>query len=309
MIIRKYLDQDRLDIQRLGELFTLTPYVVDQKFQTLSNISIPLLVVTQFQNSNIQIYVAVEQNKIIAFISFIIENEFSYYTAYRCASILFLAVDSKYQKQGIGSCMLDYVFKECRKQRISIVRVGTDHSNTALSLYQKKEFRTILIWNICRIYRDEILLPNDKIPLKTNHLNFDHYPMEAILKRPVPWFYEPLLSNEGVHRFLIKKVRDQLYQENIKWVSSPNRGLSLLIKQDHFREQYYGIKGTLWILNDLYGNDGKKLSEFLKTVITYLPDMVMAEYWVPNQDKITQTILHNAGMKIVYQGISLVKQL
>ncbi|MGL5955364.1 MAG: GNAT family N-acetyltransferase, partial [Brevinema sp.] len=285
------------------------PYVVDRKFQSLSGISIPLLVVTQFQNNNIQIYVAVEQEKIIAFVSFIVEKEFSYYTAYRCAAILFLAVDPSYQNQGVGSRMLEYVFKECRKQRVSIIRVGTDDNNPALSLYQKKDFRTVLTWNIYRIYRDEILFLYDNIPLQTEHLNFDHYPIESLLKRPIPWFYEPLLSVEGVHRFLIKKVREQLYQDNVTWITSLETRLSLLIKRDHFREQYYGIKGSLWMLNDLFGSDEIIVSEFLKTVIAYLPDMVMAEYWVCSQDQKMQTILLNVGMKAVYQGISLVKEL
>ena len=316
LTIRSTNKTDEKAVLALGENFELTPYMVDKKFRNLTNVKVPLLISTHFSNSKIKVFVACIDSKVVGFISFIIERELSTYISKTdlCASILFLSVDKDYQKQGIGIELLKHCFQKLREEEISIVRVGTDFgNNNALSLYQKMGFNIVLNWNIYRIYKDEKKEINQELNFEKTDLPLKNFPVDVLLKRAVPWFYEPKISHNMVHRFLIGKLMQQIQKDNIQWIKRKvgNSTLSLTIKRDKSREKYYKIKGSLWTINDLYESErrGIYLPEFIKTTIHSLPNFAMAECWVCDHDKETQKILKDAGMKLIYGGISLRREL
>ncbi len=244
MIIRKYTPADKDSILRLSGLLRLTPYVVDAKFCRHSSTVVPLLVCRQFDNPKISVYTAVNSDGgVIGFISFIVESEFSAYVHCRCASILFLAVDEQYQRQGVGGALLDYVFGVLRHLRVSVVRVGTDEGNSAFTLYTKKNFRQILTWDIYRIYDKS---GGRALAARTDIKN---YPCNLLLKRPAAWLYTDILSIEGVHKFLIKQTIKQLKNNQSLWLSDGVN--SLLLAQDKARQEHYNTPGTLWTFSDM----------------------------------------------------------
>jgi len=316
LIIRNANKTDELAVLALGENFELTPYMVDKKFRNLTDVKVPLLVSTHFSNSKIKIFVACISNKVVGFISFIIERELSTYiskTDELYVSILFLSVDKEYRKQGIATELLKHCFQKWKQEDITIVRVGTDYGNTnALSLYQKLGFNIVLNWNIYRIYKDEKKI-NQQLNFENIDLSLKNFPVDTLLKRAVPWFYEPKISHNMVHRFLIEKLMQQIQKDNIQWIKRKvgNSILSLTIKRDKAREKHYNIKESLWTINDLYESEqrGQYLPDFIKTTIHSLPDFAMAECWVCVHDYETQKILLDTGMKLVYGGISLRREL
>lgn len=309
LTIREALSRDSYSIQQLSKNLTLTPYTVDPKFKSISNNSIPLLANQQCSNKNIKIFVAEKNNKIIGYISLIIEKEFSYFIAQRCASILFLVVDTSFQNQGVGGLLLDHAIQYCQQQRSTIIRVGTDEHNHALHLYQKKGFNQVLVWDIHRIYRHELNKNIQKIPLYKMDSNIEKFPMNAILKRPLVWLYYPPISVEGVHKFLIKQFINKFNQKEISWWTTSSQESSVIIKRDKLREKYYGIAGTLWVFNDLYYQDKLQAEIFLKNLVFQLPQLFMAEYWVCRHDKETKQLLENVGFQKVYSGYSLILKL
>lgn len=316
LTIRKANKTDELAVLVLGENFELTPYIVDKKFRNLADVKVPLLVSTHFSNSKIKVFVACINNKVVGFISFIIERELSTYISKTAlyASILFLSVNKEYRKQGIATELLKYCFQKCKEEEVSIVRVGTDYGNSdALSLYQKLGFNIVLNWSIYRIYKDEKKEITQQLNFEKIDISLKKFPIDILLKRAVPWFYEPKISQNMVHRFLIEKLMQQIQKNNIQWIKRKvgSTILSLTINRDRAREKHYNIKGSLWTINDLYESEerGKYLPEFIKTTIHSLPNFAMAECWVCTHDHETQKILLDAGMKLVYGGISLRKEL
>ena len=317
LIIKRANKSDEEAILALGENFELTPYRIDKKFGNLTDVKVPLLVKAQFSNPKIQILVAYINKKVVGFISFIIEKELTAYiseTGDSYASILFLSVDKEYRKQGIGTELLKKCFQKLKEEEIAIVRVGTDFGNdNALALYQKMGFNVVLNWNIYRIYKDEKQEITQELNFKNSDLPLQEFPIDILLKRAVPWFYEPKISQDLLHKFLVEKLIEQILKDNIQWIKRKvdNSTLSLTIKRDKTREKYYKIKGSLWTINDLYESEqrGQYLPEFIKTTIHSLPNFAMAECWVCSQDKETQKILLDAGMKLVYGGISLRREL
>ncbi|MDK2818631.1 MAG: GNAT family N-acetyltransferase [Spirochaetota bacterium] len=315
--IRNANQTDESAILALGNNFELTPYMIDKKFRNLTDVKVPLLVNTQFSNSKIKILVACINHKVVGFISFIVEKELSNYistTEEQYISILFLSVDEKYRKQGIATRLLKYCFEKWREQDITIVRVGTDCGNTnALSLYQKQGFNTILNWNIYRIYKDDNKPFSQLLNFEQVDLHLKNFPINILLKRAIPWFYDPKISHNRLHRFLIEKIMLQIQNNDLQWIKRKvnNSILSLTIKRDKAREEYYKIKGSLWTINDLFEseNRGQFLPEFINTTIRSLPNFAMVESWVCAHDYETQKILLKTGMKFVYGGISLRREL
>ena len=317
IIIKRANKSDEKAILELGENFELTPYRIDEKFGNLTDVKIPLLVSTLFFNPKIEILVAYINKKVVGFISFIIEKELATYiseTGDSYASILFLSVDKEYRKQGIGTELLKHCFQKLKGEEIFIVRVGTDFGNdNALSLYQKMGFNIVLNWSIYRIYKDEKQEITQQLNFENSTLSLNEFPINILLKRAVPWFYESKISQDLLHKFLVEKLMEQILKDNIQWIKRKvgNSTLSLTIKRDKAREKYYKIKGSLWTINDLYESErrGIYLPEFIKTTIHSLPNFAMAECWVCDHDKETQKILLDAGMKLVYGGISLRREL
>ena len=317
LIIKRANKADEKAILALGENFELTPYRVDKKFRDLTDVKVPLLVSTQFSNPKIQILVAYINTKVVGFISFIIERELAIYISEKdelYASILFLSVDKKCRKQGIATELLKYCFQQCKEDDVSIVRVGTDYGNTnALSLYQKLGFNVVLNWSIYRIHKDEKKECTQELKFESCNLSLKEFPTDILLKRAVPWFYEPKIEHDLLHQFLFDKLKQQIQKDNIQWIKRKvgDSRLSLTIKRDKAREKYYKIKGSVWTINDLYESEqrGQYLPEFIKTTINSLPNFAMAECWVCVDDNETQKILKDAGMKLVYGGISLRREL
>ncbi len=312
MQIRAYTTDDHPAILSLGLLFIFTPYVIDKKFRTYTKLTIPLLVAQQTLNPKIKIYVAVNKNnQVVGFISYIIEEEFSKCVSSKCASLLFLAVGKDYQRQGVATQLLNHIEEECRQQKVHTLRVGTDEGNNAIHFYKKHGFNTTLLWEIFRVYKDELYSPMRTVQIhQQQDTDHDVYPWNVLLKRPLPWFYDDDFTKEDVHRFLITKTRNQLVKKSGSWLTATkdNRCVSVLVNRDVAREKYYEVPGTLWMLNDIFGYQGL-CADFLNTILMSLPNFLMAEYWLCEDDAETKKILTDIGMKRVYGGVSLVKKL
>lgn len=66
------------------------------------------------------------------------------YKTFEEGDITNIAVSDKYRRQGIGSKLIDAVFYECKKQKISNIMLEVRKSNAmAIRLYEKKGFKCI----------------------------------------------------------------------------------------------------------------------------------------------------------------------
>ena len=315
MLIRRYEDKDKPSILNLGQNFELTPYVVDKKFRNLTSCRIPLLVDRQLANPQIVTLVACEGDKVIAFLSYMVERDLSEYHQKKinssplCASILFVTVDKEFRGKNIATTLIEQCFKECRKLRVTVIRVGTDFDNqNALSLYQKLDFEIVLTWYIYRIYKDEfkpLMSSPSFIPIKSK-LSIEATE-KTIARRPLPWFYEPKLNTEHTYQYLASKKEQKLNSLQIYQAECHQKKIGFTLKRDSLRESYYKIKGSLWNMEDLVESEirGQILPIYIKQVIKNLPDFLMLESWVCAHDYETQHILKQVGMKAVYGGISL----
>ncbi|MBI4978864.1 MAG: GNAT family N-acetyltransferase [Spirochaetes bacterium] len=81
------------------------------------------------------------------------DADFSARIGKRVGSILLLGVLPELQGRGIGQTLIQTAINHFRKEKFSLVSVGTDADNTsALCAYEKKGFRTILNWATFRRY-------------------------------------------------------------------------------------------------------------------------------------------------------------
>lgn len=314
--IRQALLQDQARIVDLGQNFVLSPYEVDLEFKKYSKNTIPIIIDKQLLLPTITTFVAEIDNKVIGFLSFLKEYELSNYlqqcqpAAPTCASLLFLTVDQAYRNRGIASALLETCFNECIKQGIKILRVGTDYGNhVALSLYQKYHFQVILNYHIYRIYKNQLQSPTYN-PHHLQHSSGYADPLSNMIRhRPISWLYDNTLSKYHIENFIEKNVQAQLDAQSICYIQKKlfNKNIGLTIRHDINREQHYQLEGSIWTIYDLVetGNKGEFLSEFLANYLSTLPKFLMAEMWLCGHDYVSQQILTNAGMNLVYGGISL----
>lgn len=309
IIIRSYRKRDYDAVLALGEYFTKTPYVVDPRFRTLTDIISPLLHTKQFFNRRIRILVAYSNNKVVGFLSYIIEKDLSRflfpYSPSKYATILFLAVDSVHQKQGVGGLLMDRCLKDCQKNEVQVVGIGTEVDNTnAVNLYLKKGFTPTLYWDAYRIYRES--LNKVVLPFKPTEQDSQTW-KKSIRTRPFPWFYEPTADADDVLDFLTHRTEQQIKNDKLELIQKQigDHHLALTLQRDYNRERYYRIKGSLWSFEDFYEskNKGTYLPAFIQNVLQKLPDFVMAEYKIDSQDYETKKILQNIGMSRVYRGV------
>lgn len=114
---------------------------VDDVISIQNNLNIHILskenILNDINNSNFKCIVAVYDKEIIGYISFscIFDIEIE--------SVL---VKSSYQRQGIGTLLLNYIFKFAKENKISNVFLEVRKSNIgAISLYRKLGFSNISI--------------------------------------------------------------------------------------------------------------------------------------------------------------------
>lgn len=317
--IRKLQEKDKNFILKLGNNFNLTPYVIDKKFRSLTKQRIPILINNHFNSSKVVTIVACINNEVVGFISYILEKELSTFlknndnNSPNCASILFVTVDKAYRRKGIAKALIKYAIEKCKKSNVSIIRLGTDFGNNdAVSLYQQMGFNIILTWHIYRIYKNELISSSHEFtPIKKTPLieSIDKF----LLRRPFPWFYEPTISLQHTQKFLTNKVKNQLKNNSLKMIQGQHKDkkVGLTFKRDTCRESYYKLNGSLWTIGDFLENGarGELLPFYIQNVLCQLPNFLMAESWVCAHDYETQHILQKAGMKFVYGGISLRKEL
>lgn len=116
---------------------------VDDVISIQNNLNIHILskenILNDINNSNFKCIVAVYDKEIIGYISF------SYIFDIEIESVL---VKSSYQRQGIGTLLLNYIFKFAKENKINNVFLEVRKSNIgAISLYRKLGFSNISIRN------------------------------------------------------------------------------------------------------------------------------------------------------------------
>lgn len=114
---------------------------VDNVISIQNNLNIHILskenILNDINNSNFKCIVAVYDKEIIGYISF------SYIFDIEIESVL---VKSSYQRQGIGTLLLNYIFKFAKENKINNVFLEVRKSNIgAISLYRKLGFSNISI--------------------------------------------------------------------------------------------------------------------------------------------------------------------
>ena len=114
---------------------------VDDVISIQNNLNIHILskenILNDINNSNFKCIVAVYDKEIIGYISF------SYIFDIEIESVL---VKSSYQRQGIGTLLLNYIFKFAKENKINNVFLEVRKSNIgAISLYRKLGFSNISI--------------------------------------------------------------------------------------------------------------------------------------------------------------------
>ena len=114
---------------------------VDDVISIQNNLNIHILskenILNDINNSNFKCIMAVYDKEIIGYISF------SYIFDIEIESVL---VKSSYQRQGIGTLLLNYIFKFAKENKINNVFLEVRKSNIgAISLYRKLGFSNISI--------------------------------------------------------------------------------------------------------------------------------------------------------------------
>ena len=114
---------------------------VDDVISIQNNLNIHILskenILNDINNSNFKCIVAVYDKEIIGYISF------SYIFDIEIESVL---VKSSYQRQGIGTLLLNYIFKFAKENKINNVFLEVRKPNIgAISLYRKLGFSNISI--------------------------------------------------------------------------------------------------------------------------------------------------------------------
>ncbi|MDE5587047.1 MAG: ribosomal protein S18-alanine N-acetyltransferase [Bacilli bacterium] len=83
-----------------------------------------------------QYYIYLKENKIVGFINYDI--------LYERAELIYIAVLEEYQKEGIGSQLLEYMIGECENQQLENITLEVSVENQkAIRLYQKFGFKKV----------------------------------------------------------------------------------------------------------------------------------------------------------------------
>lgn len=114
---------------------------VDDVISIQNNLNIHILskenIFNDLNNSNFKCLMAIYKEEIVGYISF------SYIFDIEIESVI---VKSSYQRQGIGTLLLNYIFKFAKEHKISNVFLEVRKSNIgAISLYRKLGFSNISI--------------------------------------------------------------------------------------------------------------------------------------------------------------------
>ncbi|SFB87495.1 Ribosomal protein S18 acetylase RimI [Brevinema andersonii] len=316
--IRFFTPDDLLAVCELATYFELSPYQVDPEFRQLSTVKVPFLITHNLSNPDIITLIAENDDKqVIGFISFVFEKnmvqflESNFQNKDLFASILFLSVNQKYRCQGIGKLLLKSCLKYLKDQGIYYIRIGTDYGNfQALSLYQKVGFKLSMLWHIYRIYKKELKYQSSNIFKDWKNCDdWSENPEIFLRRRPIPWYYDPQSSKQQIYYYILERFEEQLSTKKLITVQKQinNKSLGIILQRDIFLEQGYQLKGYIYHITDLLESPsrGEFLSEFLKDTFLELPNLLMAEIWIPSHDYLSQKIVQKAGMKFCYGGISL----
>ncbi|MGL4562742.1 MAG: GNAT family N-acetyltransferase [Brevinema sp.] len=314
------IPEDYPRIIELGKEFRLTPYVVDPIFTTMTDIITPMLLSHQMlSNSSFKVLVAKLKGTVIGFIIYSYDDGLSNYLklqdleAPRCGSIIFLAVDPIYRRNNVASALINMCKKNCAKDGVGLLRVNTDYGNEpALNLYQKYGFKVNMNFHIYRIYKHQLTFKLSTQASKRLFLPASIFaePLEEIVKRrPVPWYYTPLIKKIGVESYILYQLKEQLKTNHISIIQKNlyNKTVGLILKQEKEKEIYYGLNGSVWTITDIMedGIRGEQLPFFIQYVLYSLPNFLMADILVNAADYETQKILRESNMNYIYGGISL----
>ncbi len=128
-----------------------------------------------FEKYPLQFYVYEENNTVLGFIIYGVDNGSSSFSGKKIGSIILLAVREQYQNKSIGYNLIKYVLDLFDRMNFDLITVGTDADNiSALNAYQKLGFKTILNWVTLRLYRDDKKKPIAIIDKSSIELRFEN---------------------------------------------------------------------------------------------------------------------------------------
>lgn len=154
-----------------------------------------------FEKYPLQFYVYEENNEVVGFIIYGVDNGSSTYTGKKIGNIILLAVSKEHQNKSIGYRLVKYIIDLFDKLDFDLITVGTDVDNiSALMTYQKLGFMTILNWVTLRYYNSD-----DKKPLSVSSGNNIELKFENSVE----------LAREVMNTVSFKKTNSLLYDKKI----------------------------------------------------------------------------------------------
>ncbi len=154
-----------------------------------------------FEKYPLQFYVYEENNEVVGFIIYGVDNGSSISTGKKIGSIILLAVNETYQNKSIGYSLVKYVVDLFDKLGFDLITVGTDADNiAALTTYQKLGFMTILNWITLRYYNREKTKSINVANSNNIELKFEN---------------NSVVAREIMDTICFKKTNSLLYDKNI----------------------------------------------------------------------------------------------
>ncbi|MGL4394033.1 MAG: GNAT family N-acetyltransferase [Brevinema sp.] len=309
--------EDYAGIIALGKEFDLSPYVVDPIFTSMTDNLAPAALTEQLL-AGMRVLVAKSNSTVVGFLAYTYEDRMSNFLkledpgAPRCASILFVAVDSNYRRRSIASSLLKTCKENCLNDGVQLLHVSTDYGNeAAFHLYQKHGFNLDTNFHLYRIYSDQLAstLTVQAIRGMQAATTWAEPLDKMIARRPSHWYHAPGLKRSGVESYMLYQLKEQLKSHKLSVIQKVlyNKTVGLILRQEKEKEAFYGLNGSVWTITDLIENGvrGEQLPDFIQYVLYHLPNFLMAEVFVEAADYETQRMLRKANMHYVYGRISL----
>ncbi len=132
-------------------------YRVDKKLVNLVGTSDFSLISKNIISSSTNTFIAVNQNRILGFLSWSHEKSLSSITYRQVFKINLLAVSKAYRNKGIGSELMRYFLDYSAKRGAQIIFVSTDENNTkAIDFYSKHGFKYSSTFLTLRLFREKM---------------------------------------------------------------------------------------------------------------------------------------------------------
>lgn len=313
MQIRKSDTQDIPRLIELSHLFASSPFTFDKHFQQLSDSFHPIFAEKMLNDPHTITLVVVDRNKIIGFISVIINRTLSKVLKYNISTILLLVVDSEFRKSGIGTMLVDNAVRMLFSLGSDIITVGTDVYNIpAINVYEKNGFNTRLCWHIFRYYRDYGINPEwineeiDAFPYSKLGDFIHHY------NRPVSLLKEPDIDSQKLKDYLIERNHHNALKGNTLSLGYYPKGQLdgwIHIAPDEIAKQTISLEGSVYKILDIGLKDHLQHQGIekmiLQDLIARLHDFELIEFWLDADNDYMIHQSENAGFRLSYSGISL----